>query len=111
MQSCFKQAQMYVMEKKTDQDKTEKAKKRKALQEELTVAKKKKKELQRVAQQMVEEADKKANEAEKRKDTVGMNALMESNASRDKCKRTKEKDLPAQDKEIKEIEQNLKGLD
>ena len=61
---------------------------------------------------MVEAADKKAKEAEKRKDTVGMKAhLMESNASRDKLKRIKEKDLQAQDKEIKEIEQKLKGLD
>ena len=52
---------------------------------------------------MVEAADKKAKEAEKRKDTVGMKALfMESNASRDKSKRIKEKDLPAQDKEIEQ---------
>ena len=61
---------------------------------------------------MVEVVDKKAKEAEKRKDTVGMKApLMESNASRDKSKKIKEKDLPAQDKEIKEIEQKLNGLD
>ena len=76
---------------------------------------------------MVEAADKKAKEAEKRKDTDGMKALlmesnasrdigmkalfMESNASRDKSKRIKEKDLPVHDKEIKEIEQKLKGLD
>ena len=52
---------------------------------------------------MVEAADKKAKEAEKRKDTVGMKTpLMESNA-RDKSKRIKEKDLPGLDKEIKEI--------
>ena len=61
---------------------------------------------------MVEAANKKAKEAEKRKDTVGMKALlMESNASTDTSKRIKEKDLPAQDKEIKEIEQKHKGLD
>ena len=36
---------------------------------------------------------------------------MESNASRDKSKRIKEKDLPVQDKEIKEIEQKLKVPD
>ena len=61
---------------------------------------------------MVEAADKKAEEAEKRKDTVGMKALlMDSNASRDKSKRIKEKDLPGQDKEIKEIGQKLQGLD
>ena len=40
--------EMYLMERKTDKEQTEKVKKRKALQEELTVAKKKKKELQRV---------------------------------------------------------------
>ena len=41
---------------------------------------------------MVEAADKKAKEAEKRKDTVGMKALlMESNASRDKSIRIKKK--------------------
>ena len=49
---------LYLMEKKTDKEKTEKAKKRKILQEELTVGKKKKKELQRVAKQMVEAVDK-----------------------------------------------------
>ena len=36
--------------------------------------------------------------------------LMESNASRDKSKRIKEEVLPAQDKEIKEIEQKLKKV-
>ena len=78
---------MYMMENKTDKEQTEKAKKRKDLQE-LRVSKKKKKELQRVAEQMFEAADKKAKEAEKGKDTVGMKAhLMESNASRDKLKR------------------------
>ena len=57
---------------------------------------------------MVEVADRKPQEAEKRKDTVGMKALlMESNASRDKAKRIKKNDLPAQDKEIKETEQEL----
>ena len=61
---------------------------------------------------MIEATDKKADVAEKRKDTIGMKALlMESNASGDKSKRIKEKDLPTQDKEIKEIEQKLKGLD
>ena len=55
---------MYLKEKKT-----EKAKKRKALQE-LTVAKKKR-ELQRVAEQIVEVANKKAKEAEKRKIRLG----------------------------------------
>ena len=42
-------AQIYLTEKKTDKEQTEKAINRKALQEELTAAKKKKKELQRVA--------------------------------------------------------------
>ena len=62
---------------------------------------------------MVEAADKKAKEAVKRKYTVGTMKvlLIESNASRDKSKRIKEKDLPAQDKEIMEIQQKLKGLD
>ena len=100
---------MYVMEKKIDKEQTEKAKRRK----ELTVANKKKKELQRVAEQMVQAADKKAKEAdEKKKDTVGMKALLwESIASRDKSKRIMEKDLPAQEKAIKEMEQKLEGLD
>ena len=54
---------------------------------------KKKKELQRVTEHMVEAADKKAKEAEKRKNTVGMKALlMESNASRHKSKRIKKID-------------------
>ena len=57
---------IYLMEKKTDKDQTEKARKRKALQVEL-LAKKKKKELQKVAEQMVIELTRKQRKLRKEK--------------------------------------------
>ena len=100
---------MYLVEKKTDKEQTEKAKKRKALKEELTVAKKKKKELQRVSEQMVEAADEKAKEAEKRKDKVGMKALlMESNASRNKSKISRKKTYQHKTRKLRKQNKNLR---
>ena len=76
--------QMYLMERKAEQERTEKGQKRKALMEELTSAKKKTKEdLEKVSKKLVNTADKKAKEAEKQKDSTAMKALLvESNAAR-----------------------------
>ena len=53
------------MERKAEQERTEKGQKRKALMEELTSAKKAKEDLEKVSKKLVDTADKKAKEAEK----------------------------------------------
>ena len=74
---------MYLMERKAEQERTEKAQKRKALMEELTSAKKAKEDLEKVSKRLVNTADKNAKEAEKQNDSTAMKALLvESNAAR-----------------------------
>ena len=74
---------MYLMDKNKEALEPEKARKRNTLQEELTAAKKRKKELEVTAQKLAESADKKAKEAEKKTDVATMKTLLiESNASR-----------------------------
>ena len=103
---------MHLMEKKTEKEKTEKGRKRKALQEELTKVKKVKQDLEAVAMKLNDTANKKAKEAEKKKDATEMKALlMESNASREKAEKIQKKDIPVQEKEIKELEEEIKKLE
>ena len=98
---------MYLMEEK---EKTEKGRKRKALEEDLIAAKKL--ELERVSKKLLDTADKKAKDAEKKKDATVMKALLiESNASRERAEQIQKKDIPAQDKEIKKIEEKIKKID
>ena len=52
--------QMYLMERKAEQERTEKGQKRKALMEELTSAKKAKEDLEKVSKKLVNTEDKKA---------------------------------------------------
>ena len=79
---------MYLMDKDKEAQELEKARKRKALQEELNTAKKRKKELEVRAQKLAESADKKAKEVEKKTDLATMKTLLiESNASRKKIRR------------------------
>ena len=68
--------QMYLMERKAEQERTEKGQKRKALMEELTSAKQAKEDLEKVSKKLVNTADKKAKEAEKQKDSTAMKALL-----------------------------------
>ena len=85
------------MERKAEQERTEKGQKRKALMEELTSAKKAKEDLEKVSKKLVNTADKKAEEAEKQKDSTAMKALLvESNAARGNTE-----EIPGQEKEIK----------
>ena len=103
---------MYLMEKKEEKEKTEKGRKRKALEEDLIAAKKEKLELERVSKKLLDTADKKAKDAEKKKDATVMKALLiESNASRERAEQIQKKDIPAQDKEIKKIEEKIKKID
>ena len=82
--------QIYLMERKAVQERTEKGQKRKAFMEELTSAKKAKEDLEKVSKKLVNTADKKAKEAEKQKDSTAMKALLvESNAARFLVKRRK----------------------
>ena len=102
---------MYLMEKKEEKEKTEKGRKRKALEEDLIAAAKKLK-LERVSKKLLDTADKKAKDAEKKKDATVMKALLiESNASRERAEQIQKKDIPAQDKEIKKIEEKIKKID
>ena len=103
---------MYLMEKKEEKEKTEKGRKRKALEEDLIAAKKEKLELERVSKKLLDTAGKKAKDAEKKKDATVMKALLiESNASRERAVQIQKKDIPAQDKEIKKIEERIKKID
>ena len=58
---------MHMIEKKTVKEDKVKGKKRRALEEELGLGKKKKRELESIAQRLIDTADKKAKEAEKQK--------------------------------------------
>ena len=73
---------MYMMERQTKDQEPEKVRKRKALQDDLVSAKKRKTELQVTAQKLVHSADEKAKDAVKRTDAAALRALLiESNAS------------------------------
>ena len=104
--------QMYLMERKAEQERTEKGQKRKALMEELTSAKKAKEDLEKFSKKLVNTADKKAKEAEKEKDSTAMKALLvESNAARSRSEEIQKKEIPGQEKEIKKIEERIKKID
>ena len=67
---------MYLMERQKEDQEPEKIRKRKALQEELIAAKKRKTELQATAQKLVDSGDMKAKEVEKRTDVATLKALL-----------------------------------
>ena len=82
------------MERKAEQERTKKGQKRRALMEELTPAKKAKKDLEKVSKKLVNTADKKAKKAEKQKDSTAMKALLvESNAARPRSEEIQKKYL------------------
>ena len=87
--------QMYLMERKGGQERTEKGQERKTLMEELTSAKKAKEDLEKVSKKLVNTADKKAKEAEKQKDSTAMKALLvEANAARSRSEEIQKKEIP-----------------
>ena len=97
------------MDKDKETQETEMARKRKDLQEELTAAKKRKKELEVSEQKLAESADKKAKEAEKITNVATMKKLLiESNASRKISEEIMMINVPKQEEEIKEMEKKLK---
>ena len=103
---------MFLMEKRMENEHTVRDKKRKALVEELGLAKKKKEELETFAKKMIDTADKKTKEAEKQKDAIQMKAsLMESNASIEKSEKLQKRDMQTQEKAIHYLQKQLKGLD
>ena len=68
--------QMYIMERQTKDQEPEKVRRRKALQDDLVSAKKRKTELQVTAQNLVHSADEKAKDAVKRTDAAALRALL-----------------------------------
>ena len=96
------------MERKAEQERTEKGQKSKALMEELTSAKKAKEDLEKVSKELVNTADKKAKEAEEQKDSTAVKALLvESNDARCRSEEIQKKEIPGQEKEIKKIEESI----
>ena len=105
------QYRIYLLEKKTDKEETERGQKRKALQEDLAVTKKKNLELESVAKKLFDSANKKLKEGEKMSDLASMKAkLIESNTSKERAQKIEKKDIPAQVKEIEEIEQKIANI-
>ena len=89
------------MERKEEKEKTENGRKRKVSLKEDLIAAKKKLELERVSKKLLDTVDKKAKDAEKKKDaTVKKALLIESNAYRERAEQIQKKDIPGQDKEI-----------
>ena len=79
LKSCahaYNRYNMYRMDKKAEQERTEKGRKRKALMEDLTSARKAKEDLVKVSKKLVDTADRKAKETEKQKDATAMKALL-----------------------------------
>ena len=69
-------------------------------------------ELERISKKLLDTADKKAKDAEKKKDATAMKALLiDPYASRERAEQIQKKDIPAQDKEIKKIEEKIKKID
>ena len=102
---------MYLMEKQHEKEDNEKGRKRKALQDELVGAKKKKIKLESVVKKLFDSANKKSKEAAKKSDAATMKALViESNTLREKAQKIEKKDIPAQVKEIQEIEQKIANV-
>ena len=71
----------------------------------------KEKQLQATAQKLVDSADMKAKEAEKRTDVATLKALLiESNASQKRSQEIMKKEVPKHEEEIKKMEEKLKLL-
>ena len=101
---------MHMIEKKTEKEDKVRGKKR-GLEEELGSVKKKKRELESIAQRLIDTANKKAKEAEKQKCASQMKALlMEANASMEKSEKLQKRDIPAQEQEIHDLKKQLKEL-
>ena len=102
---------MHMIDKKTEKEDKVKGKKRRALEEEQGSVKKKKGELESIAQRLIDTADKKAKEAEKQRNASQMKALlMESNTSREILEKFQKRDIPAQEKETQDLQKQLKEL-
>ena len=97
------------MEKRSEKEHTPRGKK--AVEEELGSAKKKKEELESVVEKLIDTADKKAKKAEKQKDATQMKALLlESNSSRGKSEKLQKRDMQSQEA-IRYLQKQLKELD
>ena len=107
LQSCNhanSRYKMYLLDEGEKAKRPEKIRKRKALQEELNSAKKRKRDWEVTAKKLASEADKRAKEAVKKSDAAVMKAiLMESNVSRDKSQDIMKTEIPKEESKIKGI--------
>ena len=91
---------MYLMDKDKEAQEHEKARKRKALQEELTEAKERKKEVEVAAQKLAKSVNKKTKEAEKKTDVASMNTLLIVKCFKKKSQEIMKTDVSKQEEEI-----------
>ena len=103
--------QIYLMERKAEQERTEKGQKRKALMEELTSVKKAKEDLEKVSKKLVNTADKKAKEAESKRIHSNESLVSRIKCCRSRSEEIQKKEIPGQEKEIKKIEERIKKID
>ena len=102
---------MFLMDKDKEAQKSEKARKRKALQEELTAAKKGKREVEVTVQMLAESAEKKAKEVVKKTDVATVTTLLiRVKCFKEESQEIMKTDVPKQEEEIKEMERKLKLL-
>ena len=100
---------MYLMEKKAEK-KTDMGQKRKALQDELMAAKKKKTELESVASWLLDTANKKAKEAEKKSGVAAMKALiMESMHPKKEQKKWRERTFQPKQEKSRTLKRNWRN--
>ena len=99
---------MHLLDKEKDNEVVERQKKRKCVTEELHDAKKRKLELEKTVEKLLDGADKKAKDAEKMKNPLQL--IMESNAARKRAKDLKKKEIPQLEKEVEQLEKELKQM-
>ena len=102
-----KRYRMYLIERQKEDQESEKIRKRKALQEELIAAKKRKTELQATAQKLVDSADMKAKEAEKRNRCSYTEALLIVQCIMKKISRDHEEKSQTKKRKLRKWKKNL----
>ena len=103
---------MYLLEKDKEKTTSEKGRKRKLLQDQLQTAKKRKEDLNSISRRLIDTADQKVKEAEKKKNAAEMRALiMESNATRGRSQKILTEEIPVLEKEITEVQRSIKKLE
>ena len=102
---------MHKVGKKTEKEDKSERKEKKNFGGRTGISKEEEKRTWKIAQGLIDTAAKKAKEAEKQKNASQMMALlMESSASREKSEKLQKRDIPDQEKEIRDLQKQLKEL-